>query len=161
MFVSLLLVACRGEARKDDYFGEKVLLTQANPKGKLIKKVVAGNIAGEDKYLHIIHYDTTGKIVVKYGVDPYDQKFKEVYTYQDDEQLMQRYEFNDYGGSPSDRLFQIEDTLENFQINSHNIGSISIHRKDNRTGSEQVEYYSWDEDKRKMLDAEGNEYQNQ
>ncbi len=159
IFTCLLLLLAFRKATPEEDFAEKTLLTQTDRQGRLVRKVVAGNVPGEDKYLHITRYDTSGKATEKYGIDPYDDQFKEVYLAPGNQPPeTRRYGFNDYKGAPPDRLFQLADTLADFRLVRKRIGSIRIHRQEGRTGVPTAQWYHWDEEQAKMLDAEGHEY---
>lgn len=147
IFTLLLLLLAFRKATPEDLFAEKTLLTQTDRRGRLVRKVVAGNIPGEDKYLHITRHDTSGKATEKYGIDPYDEKFKEVYLARGNQPPeTRRYGFNDYKGAPPDRLFQVTDTLADFRLVRKRIGSIRIHRQEGRTGVPTTHWYHRDEE---------------
>ncbi len=156
--VLLIHVGCSNNKIKSPVSSEdKILYEEKDKKGRLIKRVIAGNIPGEDKFIHIIRYDSLGREMEKYGINPYDQKFKEFYLYDTKTKETRSYSFNDFKGSDPDKLYQLKDTLEPFKILKSNISAISITKTSLKNDSVLIsQYYQYDERTGKFVDEKGN-----
>lgn len=151
-FIILLILAfsCSKSKTADDYFKEKILGETFDTKGRLVKKVVTGRIPGEDIYLTITKYDTLERITTEYGARPYGKKFKTIFKYNSETQLIETLDYafpniehGEFENYKSDGLYELSDTLVDF------VGIVdkkTLFEYDNRKDLVIERYYSLDLD---------------
>lgn len=119
--ILILAIGCSKTKDNSDYYSEKVLGEQFDSKGRLIKKVVTGRIPGEDIYLTISKYDTTGKVIEEYGAKPYGKKYRTTFKYNSENQLDEKLnytffsdDFDHFENYQNNRLYKLTDTMVSF-----------------------------------------------
>jgi hypothetical protein len=121
IIILLVAIGCSKTKDNSDYYSEKVLGEQFDSKGRLIKRVVTGRIPGEDIYLTISKYDTTGKVTEEYGAKPYGKKYRTTFKYNSENQLAEELNYTFFSGDfdhfenyQGDRLYNLTDTMVSF-----------------------------------------------
>ena len=104
---------------------EKTLFEKADNKGRVLKKVVTGRIPGEDIFLTITQFDTSGRVIAEYGAKPYGIKFKSTFKYDNHGRTVEEVAYNFSGGQDFEHykseyeLYSLSDTVADFE----NVGS--------------------------------------
>lgn len=115
--ILLLIIRCSPKELPE----EKTLFEESDDKGRVLKKVVTGRIPGEDIFLTITQFDTSGKVIAEYGAKPYGVKFKSTFKYDNHGRTVEEVAYNFLGGQNFEHykseyeLYSLLDTIADFE----------------------------------------------
>ena len=127
MRFSIIIFSCFIASCSTGLSDTEALCKVVDDRGRIRKLVVTGYIPGEDTFLHIINYDSSGNAFEKYGVGPYGHKFKEISKFDEKNRLIESTlyafdeEFENY--KTGSERYSLADTIADFTVAEKDIAS--------------------------------------
>lgn len=126
----LLLTACgsnKTEPSHEENYGEKILLESFFSNGKLKRKIISGNLAGESNYLNIFEFNESGKPHREYGQSVYGSCYYKHYEYDSLDRLIMESWYPSAGEKEGDAwgisFHNLNDTVFHFDLDEVNLES--------------------------------------
>jgi hypothetical protein len=120
-WIIIVIISNYCKQRDETVLQEKTLLEVPDKAGRIRQRVVTGRLPGEDMFLTITKFDSSGMVIEEYGAKPYGVKFKTTYQFDQFGNLREKVVYQFAGGQnfenydASKDLYSIEDTTANYQ----------------------------------------------